>query len=140
MFGALAERPDRNLPQSATWTNESIDRRSGRTLVKNSYPGIFIAGGLVVFIAAIGLLYLAGRNSPQAQLARARIVGETDQWDALELVRSIIRTPKADLPEARLFECQLLLDLKRGREAGTSFAAIRPDPNRTRIRRFGKSF
>lgn len=84
---------------------------------------ILIGVGVLAF--ASGLLYWTVGDSPASLLSQARVLSETDKLEALELVRSSIRASKGDFAAAQFFECELLLDLKRGRTADRAFEVIR---------------
>ena len=86
----------------------------------------WIAGTLVLLIAAGGYQYVAkGSKPPQRQLELARKLRITNASQALALVRSSIQAAGGDFAEAQVFECLLLLDLRRRKEAASAFTALR---------------
>ncbi len=90
---------------------------------RRSIRFIMLAGIALSVLVAVGL-YRSATDTPEAQLARARQRTEHPA-QTLAVVRALIQSAQGDFPEAEVFECQLLLRMKKTNEAKSRFAAIR---------------
>lgn len=78
-----------------------------------------------VVLAGVGLLaYWIHERSPETRVAQARVIAQTDKSRALTIVRAAIADRNGDFPAAQLFECQILLDLRRTNDAENAFRSI----------------
>jgi tetratricopeptide (TPR) repeat protein len=84
---------------------------------------VFLTVAVLLLLGTIVLLWWYSSATPKSGLEAARrLVGKPEQ--ALKLVRSHIQATRGDDPEAQLFECRLLLELRRGSEAERRFKQI----------------